>query len=178
MNGSEGIPVQGVKEMEHTADVGLEISAPDLPELFRRAALGSMWLILEREAECPGAARGGGDLGLELGDPAPLPKEPRLAEERIVELVEADLPALLRAWLRTLLFWEETEGFVTVDSVVALTPAPLCSTPDGQAFGLRARVRGRVDGGPRVREIKGVTLHGLEVEREEETWTGKVIFDV
>jgi len=97
---------------------------------------------------------------------------------RLVELVESDLPALFRSWLRTLLFWEEVDGFVVVDAVVALAPAPLCSSPTGQAFGLRAQVFGRDDRGPRLREIKGVTLHGLEVEQEGEVWKGTVIFDV
>jgi SHS2 domain-containing protein len=40
------------------------------------------------------------------------------------------------------------------------------------------KVEGYIDDGPRVREIKGVTLHGLQVERSGEGWTGTVIFDV
>jgi SHS2 domain-containing protein len=37
---------------------------------------------------------------------------------------------------------------------------------------------GVLDDGPRVREVKGVTLHGLRVERMGEGWMGTVIFDV
>ena len=37
---------------------------------------------------------------------------------------------------------KETEGFVVVDSIVTLAPVPLCTSANGQAFGLRARVRG------------------------------------
>ena len=44
------------------------------------------------------------------------------------------------------------------------------------------RLEARVEVGPSaavpVREIKGVTLHGLEVEREEGGWRARVIFDV
>ena len=153
---SEDPLVPGVRELEHTADVGLEITAPTLPELFRRAALGAMWLVLGRGVE-----------GKE-----------RQEYTRPIELVESDLPALLRSWLRALLYWEETDGFVAVDSVVALVPVPLCSSSTGQAFGLRAQVFGTYDRGSRLREIKGVTFHGLEVEQVGDDWKGRVIFDV
>jgi SHS2 domain-containing protein len=175
---SEELPVPGVRELDHTADVGLEITAPDLPELFRRSALGAMWLVLEREVEGPGGAVWDLDAGTRWGPGASAKARRSEGETRVVELVEEDLPDLLRAWLRTLLFWEETEGFVVVDPVVTLAPAPLCSSDSGQAFGLRARVRGWSDRGPRVREIKGVTLHGLVVERVGDAWQGRVIFDV
>jgi SHS2 domain-containing protein len=150
-------PFEGVMGLDHTADVGLEVEAPTLPELFRRGALGAMWLVLEREATAdPGSS----------GQRRPL----RLAEE--------DLPALFRAWLRTLLFWEETEGFVTLEAALSFAPVPLCSSEDGQAFGLEARVSGLTDTGPRVREVKGVTLHGLQVTRVDRGWMARVIFDV
>ena len=99
-------------------------------------------------------------------------------EARPLQLVEADLPALFRSWLRTLLFWEETDGFVVRDMVLSFAPAPLCSARDGQAVGLHSRIMGVLDEGPRVREVKGVTLHGLTVERGGEGWLGRVIFDV
>jgi SHS2 domain-containing protein len=154
VEGSDDVPVPGVRGLEHTADVGLEVEGPDLPELFRRAALGATWLVLEGE----------------VGEGA--------RESRTLELAEEDLPSLLRSWLRSLLFWQETEGFAMTDAFVTFGPVPLCSSPDGQAFGLRARVEGRVHPGPWVREIKGVTLHGLEAVRRGEGWYGRVIFDV
>jgi SHS2 domain-containing protein len=153
--GPDDVPVPGVRGLEHTADVGLEVEAPDLPELFRRAALGATWLVLEGEVGGEGAG-----------------------ESRMLQLAEEDLPALLRSWLRSLLFWQETEGFAVTEASVTFGPVPLCSSPDGQAFGLRARVEGRVHEGPWVREIKGVTLHGLETVRRGEGWYGRVIFDV
>ena len=167
---SDGPLVPGVRELEHTADVGLEVTAPTLPEMFRRAALGAMWLVLGREAERPGGVAPNPHRDVPGGFRAPAEGTESREHTRPVELVESDLPALLRSWLRALLFWEETDGFVVVDSVVALAPAPLCSSPTGQAFGLRAQVLGRYDHGSRLREIKGVTLHGLEVEREGDVW--------
>jgi SHS2 domain-containing protein len=156
---TDGIEVRvpGVRGLEHTADLGLELEAPDLPELFRRGALAVMWLVLERE---------------------PTSGSPATAQVRPLELAEADLADLFRSWLRTLLYWEETEGFVTRSVDVSFAPVPLCSASDGMAFGLSAKVGGVVDPGPRVREIKGVTLHGLRVVQEGKTWWGRVIFDV
>jgi len=150
----QDIPVAGVSALEHTADVGLEIVAKDLPQLFTRAALGAMWLVLERDGEGEGT------------------------EVRSVALSEPDLPALLRSWLQTLLFWQETAGFVVSEASVAPTPEPSGSAPGGQAPGLRAQVKGCIDEGPRVREIKGVTYHGLALERRGGEWFGRVIFDV
>ena len=158
MMDSQEFPFPGVRGLEHTADLGLELEAPDLPDLFRRAAQGAMWLVLERTSD-PGSPAVG-------------------SETRTLDLAEEELPTLLRSWLRTLLFWEETEGFVTVEVALAFSPVPLCSSPDGQAFGLHARVRGILDRGARVREIKGVTFHDLRVEREGEGWYGRVLFDV
>jgi SHS2 domain-containing protein len=158
----EGIPIPGVRGVDHTADLGLEIRAPELPELFRRAALGVMWLVLEDQ---PGHA-------------VPGPLRTRRDWSRSVELNEEELATLLRSWLRMVLFWDQTEGFVAVDARLILLPAPLCGSKDGQGFGLRGEVLGRSDQGPRVREIKGVTLHGLLVEPMEGGWFGRVIFDV
>jgi SHS2 domain-containing protein len=117
-----------------------------------------MWLVLEREAEAS-------DDG-----PALL--------ARTVELAEPDLPLLLRSWIRKLLYWEETEGFVATDVRLSLVPAPVCSGSDGQGLGLRATVMGTLDRGPRVREIKGVTLHGLKLDQVDDAWHGEVILDV
>jgi SHS2 domain-containing protein len=153
-DGAGEVPVPGVRGIEHTADVGMELDASDLPELFRRAALGATWLVLE------------GEVGEGAG------------EVRTLELLEEDLPSLLRSWLRALLFWQETEGFAVTEAALSFAPAPLCSSPDGQAFGLRARVEGRIHPGPWVREIKGVTLHGLKAEKRGGGWYGRVIFDV
>ena len=157
MPGPEEFPVPGVRGLEHTADVGLEISAPTLPELFRRAALGAIWLVLERH---------------------PVPEREETPPVRTLHLTEEDPSALLRAWLRAILLWAEVEGFVAREAVIALIPTPFCEAPDGLAIRLEARVEGLCDQGPRVREIKGVTFHELRVERRDAGWYGRVIFDV
>lgn len=154
MEGRADFPVVGVTGLDHTADVGLEAVAPSLPELFRRCALGTMWLVLESEV------RGG---------------EPTT---RRVEEEAEDLGGLLRKWLRTLLYLQEQEGFVLTDTKVTLVPAPPLESCPASCFRLRAEVEGRRGEWHPVREIKGVTLHGLEVGEWEGGWRARVIFDV
>ena len=157
MTRREEIPVPGVLGVDHTADVGLEVRARDLPELFSRAAMATVWLLLERR---PGSG------------------EARAVETRRVDLVEEELAGLLRSWLRTILLWDETDGFLPEDPKLILLPAPMCSSETGQAVGLRGEAHGVLDPGPRIREIKGVTLHGLAVEQRGKEWFARVIFDV
>ncbi len=154
MTDPDEIPVPGVRGLDHTADVGLEVEASTLPEIFLRAASGALWLVLERAVE-----EGPGEI-------------------RTLELAQEDLPSLLRDWLRALLYWQEADGFVLQAARLAFLPVPSCRAEGGQCFGLRARVEGRVHLGPVAREIKGVTLHGLSLERRGEGWYGRVIFDV
>lgn len=142
------IPVAGVKTMDHTADVGLAIEAEDRAELFRRAAAGMMHLILERLPE-------------------------RTDEIRELRVSSADLAGLLREWLRELLYWHEAEGF----SVASADIRTLEVEEGGEAV-LEATVRGGPDDEPPVREIKGVTLHGLTAGPRDGGWHGRVIFDV
>ena len=162
ITGEDRIPVPGAQGLDHTADIGLEVRGQDLPELFARAALATLWLVLGRTTAGGPSNEGEGVAGM----------------TKEIELAEEDLSTLLRSWLRTVLLWEDTEGFVVSGSRLMLLPTPLCGAPGGQAFGLMGKVEGYIDNGPRVREIKGVTLHGLRVEQSGEGWTGTVIFDV
>lgn len=138
----------GVRALEHTADVGFEVEAGSLPELFMRAAFGLVELT--REGAVPAA----------VGDVAP--------NVKTLELQASDLPGLLAAWLRELLYLDEVGGFgfVTADFEVL------------QAERLRAHVTGGRDPRRPVREIKGVTYHQLEMGRIGETWRARVYFDV
>src|SRR5262249_15222185 len=84
------------REIEHTADLGLEIEAPTLPLLFERAGLGMLALAVD------------------LGAVAP--------RERMPLAVEAPaLDELLHDWLQLLLVRLAAEGFaaceLTVDAV-------------------------------------------------------------
>lgn len=135
----------GVTFLDHTADVGLEVEAPSREELFRRAAAGTRALLL---------GEGRGEVGA--------------SETRAVALEGADLPALLRSWLRELIWWSEHDGMSFLDADFAHFTS--CT--------LEARVTVAPPGAPPIREIKGVTLHRIRAEREDGVWRARVIFDV
>lgn len=149
-NDDDRSPVPGVREIDHTADVALEIEAPDVAALFERAGRGTVWLLFGR-----------------------VPDQVEADEVRRVELAAGDLPSLLRDWLREVVFWHETEGWVFRTLGTEALP---------EVHGTGARLVGSVSGGATrlhpVREIKGVTRHGLAVERRDSRWFARVIFDV
>ena len=159
------IPVPGVHSMEHTADVALEVTADEVSDLFERSALGMMFLLLERVPE-------------------------DRSDTRSLQVRATDLPGLLREWLRELLFWHETEGFSVASCGIRIEPHPERSSGAGAEgrtapddgtedhIRLEATVQGGFDRGTPVREIKGVTLHGLVAEARDDGWYGRVIFDV
>ncbi len=162
--GADLVPA-GVTFIDHAADVGLDVVAPTLGELFARAAAGMACLIH------------GADLGGDTPDPTaaatsgrgargPSRREP-LVERRLT--LSADDPAtLLRAWLRELLHWHEAEGLTLRDTSFDVL----------DETHVEATVALAPDTVEPIREIKGVTLHGLVVERRDGGWVGRVIFDV
>ena len=78
----------GVRELDHTADVGIEIHAAEASELFRRAALGMARLL-----------RGKGRFDAAV-------------EERTLRLEAGSMDRLLVRWLSELLYLDEVDGFV------------------------------------------------------------------
>lgn len=139
----EPIP-PGVTFLDHTADVGLDVVAPTLAELVLRTAAGMACLI--HGGDRAGDARGVGV--------AAAPGEPAVLQRRVA-LRADDLPALLRAWLREVLHWHESEALALRDA----------SFPALAETALEAVVTLAPDPLEPIREIKGVTLHGLEIGR-------------
>lgn len=81
------------REVDHTADLCIEVEAPTLPVLFERAGLAMLALAVDLDGV-----------------------EPR---ERIVLAVDADdRQALLHDWLQTLLVRLDVEGFATAELAV------------------------------------------------------------
>jgi len=145
---------QGVTTLDHTADVGIRVRAPALDALFHRAARG-MIAVMRGE---PDEARQT-DAGETAGEPA--------GEVRRVAVEAGDLETLLVAWLRELLFLVQVRDFEYRSArFQRLEPE-----------GLEAEVRGTPPAAPET-ELKGVTYHGLAVERDDDGWTATVIFDV
>lgn len=143
-----GLPVPGARAIDHTADIGLELEAPHLPALFERAALAAVWMALE----------------------APVPPA---ATRRALCLSADDLPSLLRRWLQEILYWQEVDGLAPSE----FGPVGVEAGGPGPAAVEATVALGEIEERP-VREIKGVTYHGLAAGRRGGGWFARVVFDV
>jgi SHS2 domain-containing protein len=136
--------------LEHTADVGFDVTSDTLDDLFRTAASGMFELLMGSDAaHAPNRTTGAAQL-------------------RQLSLRASDVASLLVDWLRELLYWHETEGIIVPHiEFTTLTERQLDATV--RSF------RSTVDP---IREIKGVTYHQLDVHRQDGVWQARVIFDV
>jgi SHS2 domain-containing protein len=150
----------GVKFIEHTADVAIEVTAPGLSELFHRAAAAMFALIRGTEPDEPNP---------DLSDsPERLSTAPEVIEVRDLSFPVTDLAAALVAWLRELLYLQQAENLVYQRAEFETL------AEDGV---LRVRVY-MASASTQVREIKGVTYHQLDVSRRDGSWHARVVFDV
>ncbi len=136
----------GYEFFEHTADVGLRAYGSSLTELFTHAAQGMAALLVERN---------------QAGS----------RDTRALALQADSVDALLRAWLKELLFWFQTERFVA--SVYHIDRITLTE--------IRARVHGGTfnpDRDAPGTEIKGLTFHQFRVNHVRDGWEAELIFDV
>lgn len=173
-----------LRELSHTADVGFEITAASPEELFEVAARGLVRALgLEAASEgADGEASTGrtrpadaasADAG-ERAEPGHGDGDEDGNEDGEIEISRPDGERLLVQWLRELL-----AGAMSGRGVPAARVREVGIGGEGPAT-LRARVRWRPDAGDGpAREIKGVTYHGLVVERTEAgRWHARVVLDV
>lgn len=134
--------------MDHTADVGVEITARDLSELFA-AALDALFEIV-------------------------LASPPEQADgSRQIRLAAASLDGLLVRWLEEWIFLLHSSRRVPVDVDLEileadgwrLTATVRDATLDPERHGWKG-------------EVKGATYHGLDVRRRHGGWHASVVFDV
>ncbi len=140
-----------VEVFDHTADLGLRVTAGDLDDLFQTAALGLFDVVT--------ADRGG--------------IEPREAEP---VAIEADsLERLLIDWLNELIFRSETDRRlygrfeVAVDVGEADRPR-LSGTIWGEPIDLLRHVLDH--------EVKAATHHAVVVKQVPDGWLAEVIVDI
>lgn len=161
--------------LSHTADVGFEVEAASLDELFELSVGGLLACLGATAHQAPPGDESGGGEPL---DAKPPDRGSAEATESRMELDRPDLERLLVAWLRELLY-RATETS-SVPRVASLRVAPAADGPagDGPAR-LEADLRWEpMEGGP-TREIKGITYHGLDVSRgEDDRWHARVLLDV
>jgi tRNA nucleotidyltransferase (CCA-adding enzyme) len=153
----------GIREIDHTGDLGLALEGPDLATLFERAATGLFYVLCD-----PGTVR------------------PREAESVHVEA--RDRAGLLVAWLSALnrrhVGARRVFARATVDAITPPAEAPEAADGEGAEAGwhLAATAHGEpIDRDRHVvhTEVKAVTYHALTVEEADDgTWHAQVIFDL
>jgi SHS2 domain-containing protein len=112
-----------VREIEHTADVGIEVEAPSLPVLFERAGLAMLGLMVDLN-------------GVVARDARPF------------EVTASDGEALLHDWLHVLLVALQARRFVACElAVEAIDATTLRAVARGEPLDpARHRVHGEIKG--------------------------------
>lgn len=160
-----------IELFDHTADLGLRVTAETLEGLFAEAGRGLLSILVVN----------------------PQAVQPVLS--RRIELAADDLQWLLFDWLNELLFTFDTEklllcqfeielaGEIASDAAASGPSRSLGSEkpPSASAWQLRALCRGEACDPQRHamdHEVKAITYHGLRVERTEHGWKAEVIVDI
>lgn len=141
-------PVPGYTVIDHTADLGILVTAQSLQKLFEHAALALADLITGA-----GAYRGTPD------------------EILFVDVQGEDLEDLMVNWLREVLYlFNGKEQIMTQAMIRKISTRSLSARLSCRRFhpGKEA---------PAL-EIKAVTYHGLQVKKKKGLWETAVIFDV
>lgn len=139
-----------IEMLDHTADVGFELGAPTLEELFGEARRALLMVGFERPPQ-------GGEEG------------------RRIQLSAPDHETLLVRWLNELIYLIQDAGFVPTGAELEIQEtgrmglsleASLAGAPlNPQEYGWQG-------------EIKSATFHGLDVANDDEGWHARVILDV
>jgi SHS2 domain-containing protein len=135
------------REIEHTADVGFELNAPDLKSAFEQAAAATFDLICDLDTVGDGVCR-----SVRVG------------------ARDADLENMMVRWLSELLYVLEAEGLLLSHFDVRklesdVIEAGVAGEPvDHDRHDLKT-------------ELKAVTYHDLAVEQVDGQWLVRVIFD-
>ena len=134
---------------DHTGDVGVRLSAPTLPDLFRDAALAFTETLTDRE------------------------KTSRSSDDDVL-LDAPTLDDLLVEWLTELLYRFEVRNLLPVDADLTVTEAPGGCELRGRV----ASDTFDPDRHPIKVAVKGITYHQLEVRRSDVGWETAVVFDI
>ena len=138
------------REIDHTGDVGIQVSAPTLPQLFERAALGMFRLLTDLDSV-------------------------HTSESTQIAVDGRDLEALMVRWLSELNYRHTVDnvlyGTFEVDSIH--------ETEDGRVLSATVRGEAiDPDRHTVYTEIKAITFHGLDVHETDGGWAVQVIFDM
>jgi len=137
-------------EIEHTADIGLEIVGDTPDALFANAAFGMYYLLYDN---------------LEISG----------IYERFVRLKEATLPDLLVAWLSEINYLLMVKNFIANKIVdISVNSCNDSHTLEAKLLGDYSQ---KYEDYMQT-EIKAVTYHGLSVKKVRNEFLARVIFDI
>lgn len=139
-----------LREIDHTGDIGIQVTAESLPQLFERAATGMFGVLTDVDTIRP--------------------------EQRTkFEVTGSDREALMVRWLSDLNYDHTVDHLVFTDFEVDAIE----ETSDGLTLTASAGDEPiDPDRHTIYTEIKAVTFHGLEIQETDGTWTVQVIFDM
>jgi len=140
----------GYREIDHTADVGLEIQARTLNDLFIDAALGMFHLMLRDEEVIP---------------------DHRMHHSFPIRISADNLDELFHDWLAELLSLSEAHHFYFTQFHLSHVDE---NSLEGKALGSKITDQNQM----LLTPIKAVTYHKLSVEKTSRGYKAQVIFDV
>jgi SHS2 domain-containing protein len=131
-------------ELEHTADVRIQVKAGSLEELFSEAAR-ALNVIMYGTA-----------------DEGPLRQPVSVSGEDTVDL--------MHSFLSEVLFVSEVNEMVVSGAEIRVTGNSLTGILRGEPFSMEKHISGM--------EVKGISLSGLSITHEHDSYILEVIFDV
>ena len=139
-----------LREIDHTGDIGIQVTAPSLAELFERSAQAMFRVLTDLDAV-----------------------RPTDATEITVE--GRDHEALMVRWLSELNYRHTVD-----DVLYGTFEVASIDTTDNEVFLTATVRGELIDPTRHTvyTEIKAITFHGLDVHRTDDGWTVQVIFDM
>ena len=138
------------REIDHTGDIGIQVTAPTLPCLFERAALGTFHVLTDLDAV-------------------------RTPDATSIAVDGRDREALMVRWLSELNYRHTVDNVLYASFEVA----SIDNANDGLTLTAIARGEPIDPDRHTVHtEIKAITFHGLDVHKTDNGWGVQVIFDM
>ena len=138
------------REIDHTGDIGIQVTAPTLPRLFERAALGTFHVLTDLDAV-------------------------RTPDATSIAVDGRDREALMVRWLSELNYRHTVDNVLYASFEVA----SIDNANDGLTLTATARGEPIGPDRHTVHtEIKAITFHGLDVHKTDNGWGVQVIFDM
>jgi len=139
-----------LQEIDHTGDIGIQVTADSLPQLFERAAVGTFWVLTDLSTV-------------------------QAETETRIAVTGRDREALMVRWLSELNYHHTVDHQLFCDfTVESIDETEEDVTLTGTARGEPVDpARHTV-----YTEIKAITFHGMDIQKTDTGWAVQVIFDM